>query len=145
VPRLAHAEQSKEALAQAVLRAIKEEDLKAMRDLSLSKAEFRLFVWPELPVSNPKSNVSLDYVWNDFHIRSMMRMQSSFNKLKGKDLKLIRVIQHGKAVEYRSHRAYPDMEVTIREADEEEMSYPLFGTLIEMDGVWKVYSYAPYD
>jgi hypothetical protein len=144
-PRLVHATASQEALAEAVLRAIADENLKAMQELSLSKEEFRRFVWPELPVSNPKTNVSLDFVWNDVYFRSMARMQASFNRLKGRNLKLVRVEHRGKVVEYKSHHAYQDMEVTIREAGGEEMSYPLFGTLIEMDGLWKVYSYAPYD
>jgi len=145
VPRLTHAAASQEALAQEVLLSLKEENLQEMKDLSLSKEEFRRFVWHELPVSNPKTNVPLDYVWNDLNFRSMTRMQGTFNRLMGKDLELVRVVHHGKVVEYSSHRAYPDMEVVIREKGGEEMSYPLFGTLIEMDGLWKVYSYAPYD
>jgi hypothetical protein len=143
-PRLKHAEASQEDLARAVLRTIAEENLEAMKDLSLSKEEFRKFVWPELPVSNPKTNLSVDFVWNDVFYRSMMSMQRIFNKLKGRDLKLVRVECHGEVAEYKSHRAYPDMEVIIREEDGKEVSFPLFGTLIEMDGLWKVYSYAPY-
>lgn len=144
-PRLAHAAVSKEALAEDVLRSIRDGDLQRMKDLSLSKDEFQRFVWPELPVSNPKTNVPLDYVWNDVHYRSTSRMQASFNKLKGKDLKLVRVVHNGELVEYKSHRAYSDMEVIVREPNGQETPYPLFGTLIEMNGRWKVYSYAPYD
>jgi len=55
------------------------------------------------------------------------------------------IVYRGKVAEYRRHRAWSDMEVMIREAGGKEMLYPLFGTLIEMDGLWKVYSYAPYD
>jgi hypothetical protein len=76
-------------------------------DLSLSKEEFQRFVWPELPVSNPRTNISMEYVWTDLYSRSMMRMQATFNKLKGKELKLIRVEHQGKVAEYSSHRAYP--------------------------------------
>ena len=145
VARLHHAEASQEALAEAVLKAIAAEKLSVLKDLSLSKEEFQQFVWPELPVSNPKTNVPLDYVWNDLYFRSMTRLQATFNKLKGRNLKLARVIHRGETVEYASHRAYSDMEVIIRKEDGAEVAYPLFGTLIEMDGLWKVYSYAPYD
>jgi hypothetical protein len=143
--RLQNGAHSQEALAREILQAIATGDLRAMKDLSLSKEEFQRFVWPELPVSNPKTNVSLDYVWNDVYFRSMVHMQRWFGELKGKKIELVWVVHRGKTENYASHRAYSDMEVVIREAGGEEKPYPLFGTLIEMDGLWKVYSYAPYD
>jgi hypothetical protein len=145
VPRLAHGAASKEALIKAVLQSLREGDLQKMKDLSLQKEEFQRFIWPELPVSNPKTNVPLDYVWKDLSYRSMNRMQATFNKMKGKHLELVRIVHRGKVVKYKSHCAYPDMEVFIREPGGKEFSYPLVGTLIELDGLWKVYSYAPYD
>jgi hypothetical protein len=136
---------SQEELAQAVLQAIARQDLQAMKDLALSKEEFERYVWPELPVSNPRTNVSLDFVWSDVHFRSALRMQAIFDNLKGKKLSLVRLHPRRKAESFATHRAYPDMEVILRSEDGKEGPYPLFGTLIEMDGVWKVYSYAPYD
>jgi hypothetical protein len=143
--RLLNGAQSQEALARKILQAIAAGDLQAMKDLALTKMEFQRFVWPELPVSNPKTNISVDYVWNDLYFRSMVHMQRCFGELKGKKIELVRVVHSGRMEEYPTHRAYPDMEVIIREAGAEGRSYPLFGTLIEMDGLWKVYSYAPYD
>jgi hypothetical protein len=144
IPRFTNARASQEELAQAVLHSIAVGDIKAMQALSISKEEFQRFVWPELPASNPKTNLPLDFVWNELYYRSMIRMERSFDDLKGKNLELIRVVHRGKIAEYKSFLVYQDMEVVIREAGGEETPYRLFGTLIEMDGVWKVFSYFPY-
>lgn len=143
--RLHSGMRSQKALAEAVLDAVRRHDLQALAGLALSREEFRQSVWPELPVSNPKTNVSVDFVWNELHFRSMSRMHGIFSELGGKRIHLVRVAHRGKVTEYATHRAYPDMEVRIRDEAGKEIEYPLFGTLIEMDGVWKVYSYAPTD
>jgi hypothetical protein len=37
------------------------------------------------------------------------------------------------------------MEVILRNEEGADEEIPLFGTLIQMDGIYKVYSYAPFD
>lgn len=143
--RLGNGKPTKEALAESVLEAIARNDLQAMKDLSLSKEEFLTCVWPELPASNPKTNLTVDFVWSDVYFRSMSRMQGIFAELKDKHFRLVSVIHRGKLAEYATHRAYPRMEVVLRDDAGREAPYPLFGTLIEMDGRFKVYSYAPVD
>ena len=125
--------------------ALRQEDMGGLVSLSLSREEFRKYIWPELPASNPRTNVSLDYVWNDVWFRSVNRMKGTFERFKGQELTLVSIRQRGKVAVYPTHKAYPDWEIVIRNAAGKQGAYPLFGTLIEMDGVWKVYSYAPYD
>lgn len=144
-PRLRHGAPSPEELAREVLDGLQTGDLQALESLALSADEFRDFVWPELPVSNPRTNVPLDYVWADVHLRSTARMQAMLRALKGERFSLVRVRHIGPRTAYPTHRAYSDFEIFLRDRDGKEREYPLFGTLIEMDGVWKVYSYAPYD
>lgn len=145
-PRLRHAQPSMEALGRQVLRALRDEDKQALMDLALSKDEFEKFIWPELPVSNPKTNVPIDFVWNELYRRSVSHLARILQDLGGRKVSLVRVRHRGEITEYRTHTAYPDMEVLLRdEQSGEEKEYPLFGTLVEMDGVFKIYSYAPYD
>jgi hypothetical protein len=136
-----------EVLAEAILDACLREDKQAMRNMALSKEEFEQFIWPELPASNPKTNVTVDFVWGPLVFRSLNQMERNFRDLKGRKLELVSLRHRGELVEYATHRAYVDIEVVIRDAEtgEEKKGYPLFGTLVEMDGVFKVYSYAPYD
>ena len=145
VPRLQHGFSSANAVALRVLEALREQDMGALVSLALSREEFRQHVWPELPVSNPRTNVSLDYVWNDVWFRSVNRMKGMFQRFKGQKLSLVTVAHRGKVAAYPKHKAYPDWEIVIRDSAGRQDEYPLFGTLIEMDGFWKVYSYAPYD
>ena len=72
--RLENAAPSMEALAARVLAAMVRGDSQALRGLALSEEEFRQHVWPELPVSDPRTNVSLDYVWKEVAYRSAMWM-----------------------------------------------------------------------
>lgn len=144
-PRLRHGASSPEELGRQVLAALQEGDIQALESLALSEEEFRNFVWPELPVSNPKTNVPLDYVWGDVQLRSQARLQQLLGTLKGERFALVRVSHRGPRTDYPTHRAYSDFGIVLRDPEGREREYLLFGTLIEMEGVWKVYSYAPYD
>jgi len=142
--KLQHGLDSARAVALRVLEALEEEDVAALTSLALSREEFRKYVWPELPVSNPKTNVPLDYVWNDVWFRSVNRMKGTFERFQGRKLTLVSMAHRGEVAAYPTHKAYPDWRIILRVADGKDMEYPLFGTLIEMDGLWKVYSFAPY-
>jgi hypothetical protein len=142
--RLQNGARSAADLAARVLAAAEAGDRPALERLALSREEFQRFVWPELPVSNPKTNVSLDYVWKDVAVRSAAYRERLLASLRGKQLSVVRLHPRKATAEYPSHRALPDFEVTLRDDSGREGVYPLFGTLIEMDGVLKVYSYAPY-
>lgn len=144
-PRLRHGAPSPEELSRRVLAALQDGDLPTLESLALSEEEFREFVWPELPVSNPKTNVPLEYVWGEVRLRSTARLQQLLRTLKGERFALARTSHRGPRTDYPSHRAYSDFEIILRDPGGKEREYLLFGTLIEMDGVWKVYSYAPYD
>jgi len=144
-PRLQHGLPSQEAVAKKVVQALAGQDLQSLKDLALTKDEFARFVWPELPASNPKTNVPFDFVWNDVYYRSTTRMNALFQQMKGKRLSVVRTSCRRKVEEYATHKAYPDMEIVVKDESGKEGSYPLFGTLIEMDGVYKIYSYAPFD
>lgn len=144
-PKLRHGASSPEELARKVLDGLQAGDLPALESLALSADEFREFVWPELPASNPKTNVPLDFVWGEVRMRSSARLQQMLRTLKGESFSLVRVSHRGPRTDYRTHRAYSDFEIILRDPGGREREYLLFGTLVEMDGVWKVYSYAPYD
>ncbi len=143
--RLRHGASSPEELARKVLAALQEGDLRTLESLALSREEFRDFVWPELPVSNPKTHLPLAYVWGEVRWRSAARLQHLLAVLKGENFELARVAHRGPRTDYPTHRAYSDFEILLRDRTGREREYLIFGTLIEMDGVWKVYSYAPYD
>jgi hypothetical protein len=143
--RLHGGEPSFEALGARVLEAVCGGDFQALQELALSREEFRNYVWPELPVSRPGTNISLDFVWKDIEFRSANHRRRLVNALKGRSLTLVRVQHRGDTTDYPTHRAFSDMEVTVRNEKGAEEEIPLFGSLILMDGVYKVYSYAPFD
>jgi hypothetical protein len=143
--RLRNTAPSGEALATQVLAAMVKGDTPALRRLALSEQEFRQYVWPELPVSNPRTHVTFDFVWKDVAYRSGLWMERLEKDLRGSKARLARVVRRGEIVRYRNYRAWSDMKVVLADESGLEREYPLFGTLIEMDGRFKVYSYAPYD
>ena len=145
IGRLQNSAASPETLAAQVLAAMVQGNIQALRELALSEEEFRQYVWPELPASNPRTNVPFEFVWNDVAYRSAIWMNRMTKDLCGKQMKLVRVLHRGKTVPYHSHQAWSDMVVVLSDELGREREYPLFGTLIEMDGRFKVYSYAPYD
>jgi len=143
--RLAHGESSPKAVAARLVGALAANDLQALKDLAISKEEFQAYVWPELPASNPRTNIPFDYVWNDVFFRSMNRMGRTYKHFQGHRIEVVKLGTRKNPETFATHTAWPGYEMTIRVDGGPEEELPLFGTLIEMDGVFKVYSYAPYD
>jgi hypothetical protein len=82
---------SPEALARAVLEAFAEEDVETLKSLPLSKDEFRIYVWPELPASRPERNIPLDFGWGDLHEKSVSAIASNFGRYKVRKFELISI------------------------------------------------------
>ncbi len=143
--RLAHAESSPQAVAATVVRALADSDLQTLKNLTLSREEFQSYVWPELPASNPRTNIPFDFVWNDVYFRSLNRLAKLYERYRGRKVEIVSMSSAKTKERFASHTAWPDYRFTIRIENGAEEDVPLFGTLIEMDGVYKVYSYAPYD
>jgi hypothetical protein len=133
---------SPEGLARAVLLGIEKEDVETLKRLPLTKDEFRLYVWPSLPSSRPERNVPFEYVWGDLHQKSIASIARNFDRFKGRKLELLAVRFQDGTTDYGTFRVHRDARVRVRDAATGEEGWlDLFGSVMEWQGKYKLFSY----
>jgi hypothetical protein len=137
---LANTFESKEAVASAVLRAFQTGDVAALRSLALNENEFRNLVWPELPASRKERNLPFDYVWNDLAGKSEAHLRQRANDLRDHGYSFVSIAFKGNTDEYDNFRVFRDSELVLRGQQGEERKR-IFGSVIEQNGRFKVFSY----
>ena len=140
VPPLEHTHQSPEALAQAVLKAFESGDHAQIAGVALNEREFRDHVWPELPASRPERNLSFAYVWGDLRQKSEHSLEQALAEHGGRRYTLASV-RFGRTTPYDSYVVHRDTVLTVRTSGGDEFDVRLFGSMIEKNGRWKVFSY----
>ena len=144
VPPLANASGSPEALAGAVLDALSRRDRARLEALALSEQEFRDHVWPDLPAARPERNLPFSYVWGDLRQKSNIRLADTLRNYGHRQYALKRVTFSGKTnyVHFVVHR---DAKFEVTDSTGASTELRVCGSLIEKDGVWKVFSYVMDD
>jgi len=139
---LSHTFDSPEALARTVLTAVAERDTETLLELSVSGAEFRKVVWPELPSSRPEVNLSVDYAWGDLNTKSRSYLASTLSEFGGRRLELVAIDFTGESTSYRTFSVHRHSVLTVR-ADGQAATerVRLFGSVLERDGRFKLFSY----
>jgi hypothetical protein len=144
-PLFANAYPSPHATATAVLDALAERDVAAMRALAIDEKEFREHIWPELPASRPERNLPFSYVWGDLHQKSEAALQRTLAQHGGRRYVLSGLRFAGETTQYATYAVHRDTMLRIRDESGRESEVRLFGSTVEKDGAWKVFSYVVDD
>lgn len=140
-PTLAHTMESPEAVARAVVRGFAERNLGALRELAVTDAEFRIVVWPKLPASRPERNLPLDYVWKDLAAKSDDNLRARLAKWEDRGFVLASLFFKGGVTDYGTFKVHRDTELRLRDQAGNEETGRLFGSIIEYEGRFKIFSY----
>jgi hypothetical protein len=141
-PVLSQTFASPEELARAVLDGLEKEDVEALKRLPLSKDEFRLYVWPELPSSRPERNLPFEFVWSELHQQSVSSIARNFHRYKGKNLDLLEIRFRDGMADYGTFKIHRDARVRVRDAATGKEGFvDLFGSVMEWQGKYKLFSY----
>jgi hypothetical protein len=142
LPPLSYTFDSPESLAKEFLDALYRKDVDTLKTFALNKEEFRLHVWPELPVSQIKKPLPFDYGWADLHQKSINSLKRTYVRYGGRELTFIRLEFEDETTQYETYAVHRDARVVVR--DEEtgrEMRLDLFGSIMEKNGRFKLFSY----
>lgn len=142
---LANTQVSADALARAVLDAIARNDDDTLRALALNEQEFRAHVWPALPAARPERNVPFSYLWGDLRQKSDNSLRSMLGVHRGRRYDLVEVSFAGETTAYGEFRVHRDTIFIARNAAGAQEELRLCGSLLEKNGVWKVFSYVVDD
>jgi hypothetical protein len=140
-PDLRNTRESPEALARAVLEAVAHEDRDALRRLALDEEEFREQVWPDLPASRPERNLPFGYVWTDLRSKSEGSLAGTLGAHRGREYELISMTFTGETTRYNTFLVHREAELAVRDRGGEVRAVRLFGSVIEKNGRFKVFSY----
>jgi hypothetical protein len=140
-PPLANAHPSVEALARVVLDALARSDRSALEAVALTEQEFRDSVWPDLPAARPGRNLPFSYVWGDLHQKSQIALARTLANHGGRRYELVHVRFEGASTRYSRCEVHRETVITVRDAHGATQDVRLFGSSVEDDGAWKVFSY----
>ncbi len=132
---------SPDALSRAVLGALAAEDADGLASLALSESEFRTVVWPELPSSRPERGLPFDYVWGDLSQKSSNALRRLVARHGGRRYTLAGVAFRGETTPYETYRVHREAVLDLLDEEGDELTLPLFGSILERDGEFKLFSY----
>jgi hypothetical protein len=117
--------------------------VEALKKLELRKEEFRLHVWPELPASRIEKNpLPFDYGWNDLHQKSTNCLRRTYAAYGGRKLTFLRIEFEDETTPYETFKVHRDARVVVRDEEKgETLRLDLFGSMMEKDGRFKLFSY----
>lgn len=131
---------SPEALAKAFLEALEREDGATLKSFALTEEQFRQYVWPQLPSSRPERNVPFEFGWGDLHQKSHNALLRTFARYKGEPLKFVDIRFEDGVSDYETYLVHRDARVKVRRADATEEWLDLFGSVMEWNGRYKLFS-----
>jgi hypothetical protein len=138
---LSNAQPSAVALARRFLQLLASGDVQTMRSLRLTKQEFCQYVFRELP-SSKIPNVTCDFVWDQATLKSISGMSEMLPRHKGKQYELISVGFAKGTDQYPTYRVHKEAHLVVKDESGAETEVRLFGSMLEMDGQFKLFSFA---
>jgi hypothetical protein len=138
---LAAAASSPEELVRRLLDAIADNDLNAVLGMALTLDEFQTYVYPELPASDPVRNTSAEFLWTQTDLHGRGKLSSVMAGLGGQRLELEEVEFTGGVEEYPTLRIHRDSRLRLRDENGEVRVLRLFGSVLELDGQFKIFSF----
>lgn len=132
---------STEELVRSFLDALQEDDIEGVSRLALTRGEFESYIWPELPAAQPERNLTAEFVWNNMNVRSRSNLNQLMESLGGQRLILEELRFTGETTEYATFRVHRDSELVVRDESGELRRGRLFGSVLELDGQFKIFSF----
>ncbi len=139
--RLSATFESPEAVARAVVEGLRGGDLAALKGLALSETEFKHLVWPKLPAARPERNLPMDYVWGDLAGKSDANLRARLGGWQDRGFVLVSLSFKGGVEDYGTFKVHRESVLILKDREGREQTGRLFGSILEHQGRFKVFSY----
>jgi hypothetical protein len=124
-----------------VLDAIERKDVDALHALALNREEFTCVIWPDLPAARPERNLSPGFVWGDLNQKSNAALHHTLASHGGRRYQLTALRFLGGSTRYDSYVVHRESELVVADGHGSERPVRFFGSIVEKDGRFKVFSY----
>ena len=140
--RLINACTSIEDLGKQVLEAVYNNDDDRLRSLAITEEEYKAYVWPQSPLSDIKEwEDNYDFVRKQQFSRSKLSLRQMLARYGGRKYTLVSMRFEDETTEHTIYKAHRDARLIVKKPDGEEVELNLFGSVIEMDGQFKIMSF----
>jgi hypothetical protein len=110
-----------------------------MKGLRITRDEFCRYVFPELPAAKTP-NVSCDWVWDQATLKSMAGMKRVLDDNAGKRYELVS-IRFASTERHDTYNVLSRPVATVRDEAGRTSDVRLFGSMLELDGQYKLFSF----
>lgn len=135
-PRLSDGAGSLDALTEAFAAAVVAQDTAAMHALRVTEREHTELLWPEFPAS--RNNYSAEFAWENLDRSSVKDAARIAADAGGAPRQVIGTECRRGIAEYETFRIHGDCWVVWETPDGGRDTVKLFGSVVEMDGRYKV-------
>jgi hypothetical protein len=130
---------SPEALAEAVLQALEQEDREALLELIVTREEHQNLLWDQLPES---SHLPFDYARDLNERNSDKAITAALDDFGGNEFELISIEFKEDSEEYEAFTLHFGAVLTVRRvSDSVEGTLPILDVILEYGGRWKLMNY----
>ena len=98
-------------------------------------------MYPLLPASRPERNTAAAFLWSLSEPRSRNSLAGTLSRHGGTRLELVAVDFLGETTDYGAFRVHRETVLTVRTPEGDQRVMRLFGSMIEQDGRYKIYSF----
>ncbi|MFZ5906455.1 MAG: hypothetical protein ACOYVJ_03465 [Nitrospirota bacterium] len=138
---LSNTRASVDELCREVLALVAQKNRNALEALALTEDEVKEYIWPYDEHSRPEVNMPFAFWWGDLHKRSSFRLTQTLQKFGGKKFELVSVRFGEDSMHYHNAIVHRDTRLTVRDEEGREWDVELFGSIVELNGQYKIFSY----
>ena len=124
----------------ATVTALEAKDLDRLRQLAVTREEFRDLVWPGLDASRPERNLTWEFVWSQHEMRHERGLRRALDDFGGRRLE-VRGISFQGVTEHGAYRLHRSSALEVAGPDGSPRTVRLFASVIESEGRLKIYSF----
>jgi hypothetical protein len=140
--RLSNACNSIEDLGKQVLEAVYNNDIERLKAMAITSEEYESYIWPQSPMSKIEQwQENYDFVWKQQFSRSSHSLRQMLARYGGRQYTLVRVRFADDTTDHTIYKAHRDARLLVTSPEGKEVELNLFGSIVEMDGQFKVMSF----
>lgn len=128
-----------------LLEALEKKDTAALVGMMISEKEFKEWLWWEFPASRPETNIPVDFAWENHARNSSKGLRKALRDYGGKKFFYVSHRFEEGEDKYQSFIIHTKTRVTVADTSGKELELKVFGSVVEMNGRYKLLSYRDRD
>jgi hypothetical protein len=141
LPALCQAPASPDELIKQVLTALESKDQDALKQLTVTKAEFKKYLWPNIASRVVGDGMNSEKYYSMYEKTSQVGLTDRLAEFGGHKWQLVKVSFGGDTKQSKGFRVLSHPEVNVRDDRGQEQTMYIAAAVLEHDGTCKVTSF----